>query len=246
MVIKYITYLLIGLFSGFMSGMFGIGGGSVRIPLLNLAGLPLINAFGINLLVIPFSSLVGTISHKKNLKLKIGLYMVLGGAAGSISGALLVGIISPFALAIIFVAVSVLTILGIHLSKLAPNIYKKINPKPHIIILGAFILNFITGMRGGSGGSLFPPFLRTLKLKIHEAVATSLFVTTFTATAAIAIYWQRGDILWPPAIATLVGSIVGSRLGSVVSLKTKPKWLEVGLTLFVIGLAVTVLIKTIK
>jgi uncharacterized membrane protein YfcA len=34
-----IIYICISLFAGFMSGMFGIGGGAVRIPLLNLAGL---------------------------------------------------------------------------------------------------------------------------------------------------------------------------------------------------------------
>ncbi|MEA3253865.1 MAG: TSUP family transporter, partial [Chloroflexota bacterium] len=83
MTIQNIAYLCIGLFSGFMSGMFGIGGGSVRIPLLNLAGLPLLSAFGINLLVIPFSSMVGAIAHRKNIDKKIALYMIIGGASGS-------------------------------------------------------------------------------------------------------------------------------------------------------------------
>ncbi len=47
---------LIGLFAGLMSGIFGIGGGSVRTPLLNVIGIDLIFTFGINLLTIPFSS----------------------------------------------------------------------------------------------------------------------------------------------------------------------------------------------
>jgi len=32
LIAKLITYLIIGIFGGFMSGMFGIGGGSVRTP----------------------------------------------------------------------------------------------------------------------------------------------------------------------------------------------------------------------
>ncbi|RLE73131.1 MAG: sulfite exporter TauE/SafE family protein, partial [Thermoprotei archaeon] len=45
---QMLIYLFIGLFAGFMSGMFGIGGGSIRTPLLYVAGLPLLSAFGIN------------------------------------------------------------------------------------------------------------------------------------------------------------------------------------------------------
>ena len=45
----------IGLVAGFMSGLFGIGGGAVRIPLLNLVGIPLLSAFAINMFVIPVS-----------------------------------------------------------------------------------------------------------------------------------------------------------------------------------------------
>jgi len=66
--LNIIIYLCIGLFSGLMSGMFGIGGGSVRIPLLNLTGLPSLSAFAINFVVIPFSSLIGAISHRVNFR----------------------------------------------------------------------------------------------------------------------------------------------------------------------------------
>ena len=98
-----IIFFLIGLIAGFMSGMFGIGGGSVRIPLLNVTGLPLLTAFGINLFVIPFASGVGAISHRKNIDRRIGLNLVVGGSLGSIVGAFLTGLIPTLMLAIIFV-----------------------------------------------------------------------------------------------------------------------------------------------
>lgn len=240
-----IIYLLIGLFAGFMSGMFGIGGGSIRIPLLNLAGLPLLNAFGINLLVIPFSSMVGAISQRKNIDKKVALYVIIGGTLGSITGAFWVGLISSLYLAILFVIVSILTVFGIYLDRIIPKFYQKINPHPSILIGGSFFLNIITGMRGGSGGSLFPSFLKTMKLNIHKAVATSLFVTMFTATAATAIYWHRGNIIWIPALFVLIGSMIGARVGSKVSLKTKPLWLEIGLTVLVIILAFAVIYKAL-
>jgi uncharacterized membrane protein YfcA len=234
---RSIVYLFIGLFSGFMSGLFGIGGGSVRIPLLNLAGLPLLNAFGINLLVIPFSSSVGALSQRRNIDKRIALYMITGGTLGSVTGAFLAGLISTLALAVIFVVVSVITVVGIYLDRIIPALARKISPGSWNIIAGSLGLSLIIGMRGGSGGSLFPPFLRAMKLNIHKAIATSLFVTIFTATAAVIIYWDRGDIVWLPAVFVLIGSMIGARIGSRISLKTKPTWLEIGLTILVIALA---------
>jgi len=243
--IQILIYLCIGLFAGFMSGMFGIGGGSIRIPLLNLAGLPLLSAFGINLLVIPFSSIVGAISQRKNIDKKIALYVIIGGTLGSITGAFLVGLISSLYLAILFVIVSILTVFGIYLDRIIPKFYQKINPHPSILIGGSFLLNIITGMRGGSGGSLFPSFLKTMKLNIHKAVATSLFVTIFTATAATAIYWHRGNIIWLPALFVLIGSMIGARIGSKASLKAKPFWLEIGLAVLVVALAFITMYKAL-
>jgi hypothetical protein len=240
-----IIYLVIGLFAGFMSGMFGIGGGSVRIPLLNLTGLPLLTAFGINLFVIPFSSSIGAITHRKNIDRKIAVYVIIGGTLGSVVGAFCVGLVEPLTLAIIFVAVSIITVLGMYLDRIAPRLSQKINPSSKNIIPFSFLLNLITGMRGGSGGSLFPPFLRVMKLDVHKAVATSLFVTIFTALAAIIIYWHRGDIIWLPALFVLIGSMIGARIGSKTSLKTKPFWLEVGLSIFVIALALIIVYKAV-
>jgi len=108
---------------------------------------------------------------------------------------------------------------------------------PQAIIVGTFFLNLITGMRGGSGGGLFPLFLRTLKLDIHRAIATSLFVTIFTATAAAIIYWRRRDELWLPALGAIIGSMIGAEIRSKASLRTKPPWLDMGLSVFVMSLA---------
>lgn len=237
--------LLIGLLAGFMSGMFGIGGGSVRTPLLYVAGLPLLGAFGINLLVIPFSSLVGAISHRKNIDWRFAPYAVIGGTAGSVLGAFLVGFIPTLALSIIFVIVSIITITGIYLDRFSPSIAQKINPNAMTIVGGTFFLNLITGMRGGSGGSLFPPFLRMMKINIHKAIATSLFATIFTAIAAAIIYWYRGNIILWQALAVIIGSMTGARIGSLVSLKTKPIYLEIGLSILVLILAMIIVCKTL-
>jgi len=242
---KLIIYLTIGILAGFMSGMFGIGGGSVRTPLLYIAGLPLLSAFGINLLVIPFSSLIGAISHKENIDWKFTRYVITGGILGTVTGAFLTGLIKTLVLAIIFVIVSIITVFGIYFDRIIPRLAQKINPTGKVIVGGTFFLNFLTVMRGGSGGSLFPPFLRIMKLDIRKAIATSLFATIFTAIAGAIVFWYRGNIIILPALVIIIGSIIGARIGSLISLKTKPMWLEIGLSIFVVVLALSVVYKAI-
>jgi len=240
---QIIIYIMIGLFSGFMSGVFGIGGGTVRIPLLNLAGLPLLSAFGINFLVIPFSSSVGAITQRKNIAKDIVVYAIIGGVLGEIIGAYSVGFIPTLVLAIIFVVLCIIVVLGIHLDKIMPKISQKIRPTKRNIFGSSFFVSFITGLRGGSGGQIYPALFKSLGLDAHKAIATSLVVSIFTALGAIPIYWHRGDIVLLPAICVIAGSMLGARLGSKISLKTKPFWLEIGLTIIIVILALTVVIK---
>jgi uncharacterized membrane protein YfcA len=239
------VYLLIGLFAGFMSGMFGIGGGSVRTPLIYVTGLPLLNAFGINLIVIPFSSLIGAVSHRKNIDWRIVRYVIIGGILGTVTGAFLVGLIPTLVLAIIFFVVSVITVLGIYFDRITPQIAQRIKPGKKIILGGTFFLNFLTILRGGSGGSLFPPFLRMMRLDVRRAIATSLFATIFTAIAGVIVFGYRGNITLLPALMVIVGSIAGARVGSLISLKTRPIWLEIGLSIFVVILAMIVVGKAL-
>lgn len=244
-IILVIIFLSIGLIAGLMSGIFGIGGGSVRIPLLNLAGLPLIEAFGINLFVIPFSSSIGAYTQRENIDRKIGVWVAIGGTLGALTGAILAGLISNLILAIIFMITAIITVLVIYLDRIAPSVSEKIHPNKGSFIGFAYLLNLITGMRGGSGGSLFPPFLKAMKMDINRAIATSLFVTVFTALFAITIYWYRGNIELLSGFFVLVGSMIGARFGSKISLKTKPKWLEIGLATLIIILALLTVIKAL-
>jgi uncharacterized membrane protein YfcA len=235
----------IGLVAGFMSGLFGIAGGAVRIPLLNLVGIPLLSAFAINMFVIPLAQTTGAYAHRKNIDVSLASYVVIGGSIGSVTGAYFAGLVTNLALAMIFVGITILTISGIYLDRIAPKLYRALTPRLRNLVFGAFILNLLAGLRGGSGGSLFPPFLRVMGLEIHNAIATSIFVTIFTGFAGMIVYWSRGDILWLPGSFVLAGSIAGVAAGSRVSLKTKPFLLEAGLSALVLILSLITLYKAI-
>ena len=88
-------------------------------------------------------------------------------------------------------------------------------------------------MKGGSGGSLFPPLLKTLKFDIKEAIAISLFATCFTSLVGAVLFWSKGEFFWIEGLIMLLGSIIGVRLGSSISLKSKSRNLEIALSIIV-------------
>ena len=170
-----ILFASIGAFTGFFSGLFGIGGGSIRVPLLALTGMPLINAFATNMVAIPFSSTTGAVVQRKNINWKISKYFIPGAVLGIIIATYIVGIVTSKVLAITFFIAALLTVTGLYLDKISHKIYDKIQPTKKNLFATAFTGNLIIGLRGGSGGTLFPPILRAMHVEMHHAIATSLF-----------------------------------------------------------------------
>ncbi|MDP4039176.1 MAG: sulfite exporter TauE/SafE family protein [Candidatus Pacearchaeota archaeon] len=241
--IQILIYAGIGIVTGFFSGLFGIGGGSVRIPLLALTGMPLINSFATNMFAIPFSSVTGAYVQRKNIKWDVAKLFTIGGVSGIVVATYLVGIVSNKILATTFFFAAILTIFGLYLNKIDHKIYDKIKPNPLNLFSGAFLGNLIIGLRGGSGGTLFPPILRAMHVEMHHAIATSLFSGIFSSLFALSIYLFRGDLIFLPAIVIAITGIFGSYIGSKLSIHTKSKWLRLGLSIIVFILACTVIYR---
>lgn len=86
-------FLLLGLGVGvgFLSGMFGVGGGFLMTPILIFIGIPPAVAVSTEANQIVASSASGALAHfrRKSLDVKMGLVLLIGGVAGSTSGVFL-------------------------------------------------------------------------------------------------------------------------------------------------------------
>ena len=82
--------LLVGLLTGVLSGLFGVGGGFVIVPALVLfSGMAIHHAIGSSLLVITLVSISGVASHLyagRVIPLEITTWFVAGGVGGMIVG----------------------------------------------------------------------------------------------------------------------------------------------------------------
>jgi len=80
---------------GFLSGMFGVGGGFMMTPLLIFTGVPPAVAVGTQANQLVAASVSGVLAHwrRNNVDVKIGLVMLIGGIAGSGIGVWLFGLL---------------------------------------------------------------------------------------------------------------------------------------------------------
>lgn len=86
--VNIILILLLGLTTGFLAGMFGIGGGFLATPFLMFIGIPPAIAVSTSANQIVASSVSGVLAHlrKGSVDMKMGLFLVIGGLIGSALG----------------------------------------------------------------------------------------------------------------------------------------------------------------
>jgi hypothetical protein len=88
--INTLGLIALGLIIGFLSGLFGVGGGFLLVPMLNVIfNIPYNIAVGSSLAMIVGTSLSATLRHSRlgNVDYKLGLLMILGTGVGVEIGA---------------------------------------------------------------------------------------------------------------------------------------------------------------
>ncbi len=93
--VNIFTIFGMGTAVGFLSGMFGVGGGFLITPLLILSGIPAAVAVATGANQVVASSVSGTITQwrRGNVDFKMGTILVVGGAVGAILGVQLVQVL---------------------------------------------------------------------------------------------------------------------------------------------------------
>ena len=96
--VNILLIILLGIMVGGLTGLFGVGGGFLMTPLLIFLGIPPTVAVGTEAPHVLASSLSGAIAHwrRKNVDIKMGIFLLAGGIAGSIVGVNLFKVLREF------------------------------------------------------------------------------------------------------------------------------------------------------
>jgi len=235
---------LVGVGIGILSGMLGIGGGTVMVPVFKLGfGMSAISATATSLFAIIPTAVSGGITHlrQKTCIPKLGIFAGLGGACLSPVGVWLASKSPGWAImlaAACVIGYSAFTMLkkAMKLPK-GPATRQKKGPaaaaskeapavealeEPPIdrkrlrlgLPIGA-VAGLIAGYVGVGGGFLMVPlFLSVLDLDMKRASGSSLVAIGIISTPGAIMQIMLGNVAIVTAIAVVVGSVPGAVLGA--------------------------------
>ncbi len=222
----------IGIIVGTLSGFFGIGGGTVLVPLLLLLGYEIKVAIGISVIQMAFSSVYGSyLNNKKgSLDISMVLYIGIGGFIGALFSGVLTAVFSARTLEFIFLAFAIFALLRLFLKTQEHQEQKEVHKL--LLLLIGFLLGALS-MTIGVGGSiiLIPVLVGFLHVPLKKAVSAGLFFVMFSSVSGLIAHsieehvdYESGIII---GMASLVGVYAGIHLKDTVGVKLQKNLLVI-------------------
>ncbi|MBO4353121.1 MAG: sulfite exporter TauE/SafE family protein [Eggerthellaceae bacterium] len=264
MIGTFAVMALIGVAIGFFSGMLGIGGGMVMVPLFRLVlGLSAVGSTATSLFTIIPTSISGAVSHMraKTCVPKLGIMLGIGGACTSWLGVWLAQL-SP-AWLVMFAAAAVIAYSGItmfHKALKAPRQSVATGkgqtpiPEPPVLTTKQFakavgigaLAGIASGYVGLGGGFIMVPLmLALLNMPMKLASGTSLIAVMILATPATVMQCALGNVHYLAGIAMACGSIPGAIVGAKLVKYVPERMLRFVFAVFITIAAILLVLKEV-
>lgn len=180
------NYLLPGIIIGLVMGLTGSGGALVAIPLfIWFLDIGLKEATFVSLIAVIFASSLNYIPNRKKTSYKISVYMLMMSFVGSYIGAPLKLFLPVFFLGLLLTLISLYSLYNVWKPSRVDSLQTK-SPKLILVLSSGFVLGLLTTLTGLGGGVLLMPlFVGPLGFNQEKAVATSLFIISFSSLASL-------------------------------------------------------------
>ena len=226
-----ISILSAGVLTGVLSGFFGIGGGTILVPILLFLGFTIKEAIGISVLQMLMASLFGSYINNKNRLIDLNLIIPIGigGFIGAIGSSFFVSLVSNETLEVIFLLFLIYAFFKVvRGSKGDSGEFKQ--PHRAILLLIGTLIGFFSISIGVGGSLLLVPILvGFFHYDIKKAVATGLFFVIFSSLSGVINYSIAGTVDYFNGLvigtASLLGVYIGIKLGHLSSEKLQKRLL---------------------
>ncbi len=219
-----IALLIAGVAVGAISGFFGVGGGTILVPVLLYLGYDIKDAIGISVVQMVFSSIFGSFLNFRRGTLKISstIFFGFGGFLGGLLSGYVVHTLSSHTLTLILLGVVLFAIYRFFHAP-AESHKPAIENRLLFLLIGIFIGIFATSVGIGGALLLTPIMVGFLHYHVKEAVSAALFFVTFSSVAGLISLSRFGYVDWADGIMIGVASLIGVFIGIHFAHKTDPK-----------------------
>ncbi|MGB4360746.1 MAG: sulfite exporter TauE/SafE family protein [Rhodoferax sp.] len=237
----------LGLCTGFLAGLLGIGGGMIMVPFLTIIlskigvapELTIKMAIATSMATIVFTSVSSVRAHHKrgavrwDLVKKLAPGIVLGSLLGSMG---VFALLKGSSLAIFFAVFVGFSATQMFLDKKPPP--SREVPGTAGLLGAGSVIGFLSGLVGAGGGFISVPFMTWVNVSIHHAVATSAALGFPIALANATGYVLSGlklaqlpayslGYIWLPGLLVIAScSVLTAPLGAKAAHKLPVKRLK--------------------
>lgn len=248
---QWVSLVLLGLGAGFLSGMFGVGGGILIVP-----GLIMIEHFtqkmasGTSLAAIVPLAAVGVLSYAvaDSVAWVAAIFLAVGAMVGSRIGTWLLAIVKPRPLQVIFSTFMVLVIISLFLVVPDRDASFVVTPLSALtLILLGVVTGVLSGLLGVGGGVIIVPalmfFFGTSDL---VAKGTSLLVMIPSALVGTFFNARNRNVDLPAALTVGVSASATTYLGSVAAQNTPAEVANMFFAMFLGVVALQMFVKAVR
>ncbi|CAG0938188.1 hypothetical protein GALLN_00144 [Gallionellaceae bacterium] len=260
-----IGYLALGAIAGLFGGLFGIGGGTILVPVLlflfEAQHFPVAHAMhlalGTSMATILFTSLASMRKHHQYgaVDWRVVRTITPGILLGTALGALSAAVISPrnlgifFGLFVYFAAVQILL-------DMRPRAARQLPGTAGMTAVGSFT-GWISSLVSIGGGTVVVPFLLWCNVPLRNAIGTSAAIgfpiavggtLGYIATGMSLIMLPApnlGFVYLPALLWVALGSLMTAPLGALVAHRMKLEWLRKLFAMLLLALATNLLAKVL-
>jgi uncharacterized protein len=264
----WILLFVIGIFTGTLAGLLGIGGGLMMVPALTVFGVPLVQATATSLVGVFLSSVSGSVRNFSagELNWRVSIVLALFGIVTAQFGAWLGDRLPDAVLSLAFAGLLLVTIYLMSLKQklkrqqvkaersleepaeplAQDSVGLSANPQEvHVSsalgsIAGIGLLaGVLSGLFGVGGGVVMVPLqMLFLGEAIKSAVRTSLGAIVAIAVSGLIQHTLNDNVLWIPGICLGLGGMIGAQLGTRLLPRLSDRSVNTLFRVFLIGLAV--------
>ncbi|MBT3673134.1 MAG: sulfite exporter TauE/SafE family protein [Porticoccaceae bacterium] len=243
---EYLIYLALGAVAGLVSGLFGLGGGALIVPILLVSfvaqgfspDIATHMAIATSLATIVITSMSSMYTHYQRAAVRWELIkMVIPGILlGSLLGTLIFPTMDSKSLQLIFGLF--LMIVGLYMLFSSPIVSGSSQPSAAPLNLGGIAIGALSSLLGIGGGIMVTPFLASFGVTIHRAIGTAAVGGFAIALPASLVYSSAdvsaynlpvdsiGYIFLPAWVGIIITSAPFARFGALIAHRTDERRLK--------------------